>query len=436
MLNELYNWVGFLVVASLAWLVTAIFVQRRTAWSRRAKQIILLGVFLRIVGAYARYEVFFQLYDGGGDATGYYVAGLEYARSIRDFEFGILLDRSLWWVGKWWGTQFVRFVSGFVITLIGPTMRGEFLVFSLFAFAGLMFFTRAFNHTFPWVPHWRYLAWILLWPSLWFWPASVGKEAFVLLCIGLAVAGHVGSGRSPNWGLFGLGVGLAFCVRPHVAAVLVGAALASNWLTTRQLRTPADVVRLVAVAVLSLVVGLSALQRMGIEQVDLEGVQEFMEHRADLTTTGGSAIGTSGGGLADAPMAFVNILFRPFPWEAHHPLALFASLEMVLFWLLVWRRRKALRGVLKDWRKSRLLTFSLVFALGYILMIGLVFHNLGIIARQRVLVFPFLFLLLEATPWPERQRPTGTPGARREALGRSATAHRRISPEPPAGARP
>lgn len=396
-MDTVYNWLGFLIVAALAWVVTSVVLQRHPEWARRTHQVILLGVFLRVVGSFARYQVFFQFYDGGGDATGYYVAGVEYAQSLRDLNFAVLLDRSMWWVGRWWGTQFVRFVSGFVITLIGPSMRGEFLVFSLFAFGGLVLCGQAFNRSFPWIPRWRYLSWLLLWPSLWFWPSSVGKEAFILLCIGLATAGHVGSGRSPNWLLFGAGVGLAFCVRPHVAAVLVGAAVASNWLTTRQLRTPADVARLVVVALLSLVVGFAALQRFGVEQVDLEGVQEFMEHRATLTVTGGSAIEGSGG-LVDIPMAFVNILVRPFPWEAHHVLALSSSLEMVVFWFLVWRRRAVLRQALVGWRENRLLTFSLVFALGYVLMIGMVFHNLGIIARQRVLVFPFLFVLLEAAP--------------------------------------
>lgn len=421
-MDTFYNWLGFVIVAALAWVVASVALQRHPEWARRTHQIILLGVFLRIVGAYARYEIFFQFYDGGGDATGYYVAGVEYAQGLRNLDFGILLDRSLWWAGRWWGTQFVRFVSGFVVALIGPSMRGEFLVFSLLAFIGLVLCGRAFHRTFPWVPRWRYLAWVLLWPSLWYWPSSVGKESFILLCVGLATAGHIGSGRSPNWLLFAAGVGLAFCVRPHVAAVLIGAALASNWLTTRQLRTPADVARLIVVAVLSLAIGLAALDRFGVEQVDLEGVQEFMEHRAGLTAKGGSAIATSGG-LVNIPMAFVNILVRPFPWEAHHVLALVSSLEMIAFWFLVWRRRAVLRQALVGWRKNRLLTFSLVYAVGYVLMIGLVFQNLGIIARQRVLVFPFLFVLLEAAPDVDHR--SVQPSDARHLLPRFG--HRRVS---------
>jgi hypothetical protein len=399
-----YSWAAFMVVATVAWLAAALLVQRHPEWGRWTRRLILIAVVLRVIGAAARYEVFFRFYDAGGDAVGYYVVGLTYAKSFWNLDFAIVLDRSLWWVGQWWGSQFLRFVSGAVLTLIGPSMRGEFLVFSLFSLAGLLLFGRAYRRSFPWAPLERYLAWILLLPSLWFWPSSVGKEAFVLLCMGMVAAGHAGDGKKPNWLLMATGLGLAFCVRPHVAAVLIGAVGASQWLAKRQIRGPGDVARTVLVGVLVVVVGVAALERLGVDQVDLEGVQEFMEHRADMTAIGGSAIGSRGGGMSDVPMAFVNILFRPFPWEAHHAFAMLSSLEMVLLWALAFRRRRTLKEALRGWRQNRLLTFALVFSLVYVLMIGLVFHNLGIISRQRVLVFPFLFLILEAQPVPVRRR--------------------------------
>jgi hypothetical protein len=419
-LDTAYSWAAFMVLATVAWLATALWVQRHSEWGRWTRRLILIAVVLRVIGAAARYEVFFRFYDGGGDAVGYYVVGLTYAKSFWNLDFAIVLDRSLWWVGQWWGSQFLRFVSGFVLTLIGPSMRGEFLAFSLFSLAGLLLFGRAYRRSFPWAPLERYLAWILLLPSLWFWPSSVGKEAFVLLCMGMVAAGHAGDGAKPNWLLMGTGLGLAFCVRPHVAAVLIGAVGASQWLVKRQIRGPGDVVRTVLVGVLVVVVGVAALERLGVDQVDLEGIQEFMEDRADMTAIGGSAIGGSSG-LSDVPMAFVNILLRPFPWEAHHAFAMLSSLEMVLLWAFVFRRRRTLKQALLGWRQNRLLTFALVFSLAYVLMIGLVFHNLGIISRQRVLVFPFLFLILEAQPVPARRRvpkAAPAPGPRRPDRGR------------------
>jgi hypothetical protein len=75
-------------------------------------------------------------------------------------------------------------------------------------------------------------------------------------------------------------------------------------------------------------------------------------------------------------------------------MALVSSLEMVAFWALAIRFRRRLWSVLRSWRTSRLLRLVIPFALFYILMIGISFQNLGIIARQRALVMPALLLVL------------------------------------------
>lgn len=393
-----YDLFGFFFVAVLAVGVGLVVAQRREDWSRRLTLVFVSGLLLRLVGSTLRYEIFFRYYHGGGDAGVYYSQGLFYASLFRRLDFGVLFDPSHWYLGHWWGTQFVRFLSGFVLTFLGPTMRGEFLVFSLFAFLGLMCCLMAFRKAYPWVPAAHYARWILFWPSLWFWPSSVGKEAVVMLAIGLTVWGHVGNGQKTRWGPLAAGLGLAWAVRPHVAAVLIVSAMISHWfLRQKRGKGPVGLLRNVLVAVLALVVAVAALQRLGVDQVDVESVQEFMSHRAQLTATGGSEIMPSGGWLA-IPMAFVNILMRPFPWEAHNAMALVSALEIVVLWFFVWRRRRTIWIALRRWNRNRLLSFALPFAVLYVLMIGLVFFNLGIIARQRVLVMPFLLLLLEARP--------------------------------------
>jgi hypothetical protein len=133
--------------------------------------------------------------------------------------------------------------------------------------------------------------------------------------------------------------------------------------------------------------------QLGVE-ADLEGVQEYMDHRSDFTLRGGSSLEGVPTGITGIPMAFVNIWLRPFPWEAHNLMALFAALEVVLLWWLAWRNRRFLRTSLSTWRKDRFLTFGVIFLAGYTIIIGLTFGNLGIIARQRSPMFPFIFLIL------------------------------------------
>lgn len=392
-----YELIGFLLLSLVALLAGVVISGRRPDLAPAVRNLLLAGLALRIVGSSLRYEVFFRFYEGGGDAGVYYYMGLFYAEHLRALDFGILFDSSLWALGQWWGTQFIRFLSGFVLAVIGPSMRAEFLAFSLLAFGGLLLYGRAFRQAYPWVRPELYLRWILLWPSLWFWPSSVGKEAAILLALGLAAAGHVGDGRKPNWLLLAAGIGLAFAIRPHVAAVLIVSAALSSWFLAQ--RRGGSVLRTVLVALLALVVTVAAFQRLGVD-TDIDSVQDFMQQRAQMTSTGGSEIAVSSGGWSSVPMAFVNILMRPFPWEAHHALAMVSSLEMVALWFLVWRRRKNLWKALRQWNRNRFLSFALIFTLFYVVMIGLVFFNLGIIARQRVLVFPSLFLLLEARAIP------------------------------------
>lgn len=393
-----YDGFGFLLISAAALLAAGVALTRPIPVT--VKRLVVLGVVLRIVGSFLRYEVLYRVYDGIGDAVGYYSVGVIYSARILDLDVSLFSSEN-WWAGNWWGTQFIRYLSGFVLALIGPTMRGEFLVFSLLAFVGLCLFALAFHRAYPHLPPHRYLAWLCLWPSLWFWSSSVGKDAILLLAGGLVTAGFVGRREKLQWRLLIPGLVLATAVRPHVAAMIVLVMALAQWLGPGGRRwTVWRFAQGLLITLLAVVVVQSALSQLGLEDADAEGLQEFVARRALLATSGGSAIETPTTGLAAVPMAFVNILMRPFPWEAHNPQALMASLELVVFWALLWWRRRRVWQVLRHgWRSDRLLRFALPMTAAYVIMTGLVFGNLGIIARQRILVFPFLLLLLEAMPY-------------------------------------
>lgn len=138
-----------------------------------------------------------------------------------------------------------------------------------------------------------------------------------------------------------------------------------------------------------------SLRAFGLEGPDLEGVSEYQQFRASKTMTGGSQVASPSGGLASLPVAYANVLLRPFPWEAHNPQALLSALEILVFWALILRRRRRIRRALSLWRSHRIFRFSVFFVLLYAALIGITAFNLGIIARQRVLVWPFLFCLVE-----------------------------------------
>lgn len=414
----MYNLFGFLLLSALALGVTTAATERSWVPSK----LLLLAVGLRILGSTVRYELLFRFYHGFGDAVRYYREGLDLTERIWGASASAL---SLgFWVpqfGDWWGTPFLIRVSGVVLSFIGPTMRGEFLVFSLLSFLGLYAIATAFRNTGMGRHRSLWFATLLwAWPSLWFWPASVGKEAVLMLAIGLVTLGYVGKGEAIRWIPFAAGLALAFFIRPHVALVLALSGMAAHWIAGWERFTPRRFLEALVALVLVVVAFAGMRAQFGLADADLEGMVEFVQYRTEQTLEGGSQIRSVPLGPAGAPLAFVNVWMRPFPWEAHNMTAAVAAVELVVFWALVWRRRRGVLYTLRHWRRHRMLRFALPLLVVYTLMIGLTFGNLGIIARQRAPVFPFMILLLAAAP--ERVTAEGrqTPGQRPSGVRRAA----------------
>jgi hypothetical protein len=148
----------------------------------------------------------------------------------------------------------------------------------------------------------------------------------------------------------------------------------------------------------------AALDLLGLAAPNSETLQAFILETAENTNQGGSAIERSSTSPATAiPMAVVNILGRPFVTEAHNTMALVSALEMMVFWGLVMYSRRRLASVFWRWRSNRLLRFASLFSVLYVLMLGVTFQNLGIIARQRTLVMPALLLMVAAAAAPAVQ---------------------------------
>lgn len=402
-------WLAHDIIAVTAIIAVMLGVACAVSFSRLPKTLKLLvyaALALRIVGSWLRYTVLYEFYGNIGDAGGYYRRGLEYAALLWQLDFSSFFDPSLWVRGKWWGTQFVSIPSGVVLAVTGPSVRAEFLVFSLLGLLGLVGFAVAFRRSYPQVPLARFARWLWLFPSLWYWPSTVGKEPLIIMGLGLAVAGFIGRRDRTNWPLLFVGMFFVFAVRPQVAAVVLLSFLMAQWLSSPRRRAPAPA----AQGLLILLVGLGgiwiSLKIIGVDGFDIEGVQDYLG-RVTARTDGGSTVGVVGVSWTGIPMAMINILFRPFIWEATNMAMTMAALETVLLVGIVWFRRRNLVHVLRNWRADRFLCTAILFTLLYASLLGMITVNLGIIARQRIFLYPFLFLLLEAAPLvrrPQRSR--------------------------------
>lgn len=391
----MYNILGFILFSALSIYGASLFASR--AGHIYPPRLIYVAVGLRIFGATARYEVLERFYHGVGDAGLYFAKGWEIARMA--WRLDLPLFSPWFWTegGRWWGTPFMDKLSGLAVTLVGPSMRAEFLFFSLVSFAGLVAATEALRRVQPaWAVPYARLLW--LWPSLWFWPSSVGKEAVVVAAMGLLTLAYVGRRGRTQWLLYAAALALAFAIRPHVAAVLALATAAAYWLGSWQRITPRRLLEGVAALLVFFAAFYGMRAQFGLGDVDLEGMREFVEYRAAQTVTGDSSIEAVPVGPSGLILAFVNIWMRPFPWEFHNLTSLFAAIEILLLWAIIVRRRRSVVYALRHWRDHPLLRFAAPLLFGYTVMIGLTFANLGIIARQRSPMFIFLFMVLFAAP--------------------------------------
>jgi len=402
------DWLALVLVVLLGGGVLYGALRRKTPF-QAAPLLLLLALVARPVGSMARYDLAREFYGHPGDALHYYESGLERSDQLLALDFSFLEEED-----RWWGTPALELISGLVLTVVGASIRAEFAVFGLASFLGIAFLVMALARAQPPPTTRGYLLMVAFWPSLLYWACSIGKEAVLVLATGIVTLGYVGDGRRARWGLAVAGIALAFVIRPHYAMVVAAAMAIAELLARRGRLDVRRAIEVVAVGLAALVVARLAFSQLGIEAYELSDVRAFVDEASGQTAQGGGEISLAEGALA-VPLAFVNILFRPFLFEAHHVLALGSAIEMTVFWGVVLYRRRTSWAAVRNWRRHRFLRLALPLALLYTLMIGITFSNLGIVARQRVLVLPLLFAFPFAAPPRPRARPRPERGAGEKA---------------------
>jgi hypothetical protein len=405
-----YDVVAFVLVALVALSAAAALARGRT-WYLPA--LLLAAVALRVVGAELRHVIIFRYYKGFGDAVLYFENG---QRLLERHGLLGLFDLQVWFGGpSWWGTRFLNKVTALVAGVTGPSLRAEFLVFSLLAFAGLYLAAAAFRNVGP-QPQVRQVTMALwLWPSLWFWPSSIGKEALMQLGIGTVALGAAHLLRQRL--LVGLAVGLAggwvlWVVRPHLLA-LVTVAAGCAYLAGRVRAGPRGATGLIGRPVGLLVVVLlmaftvsQGADFLGIEELSLSSIEAELDEQTERSAQGGSQFDNGDNSLnpINLPRGAVTVLLRPFPWETDSPLQLLASLESVLLAGLIVARLSSVREALVRARATPFLLYGWVLTILYAATFSS-FANFGLLVRQRSLVLPALFVLLALEPARRRTPP-------------------------------
>jgi hypothetical protein len=381
-------------------------------------QLLVAALALKLFGALVRYWVAVDIYDGIADAFEYHRVGVELAMHFRGGNF----DTGLASLN---GTDFISFFTGIVYTITGPSIFAGFLLYSWLAFAGMFYLYRAFTIAIPDGNKRSYARLLFFMPSMLYWPSSIGKEAWMLLTLGLAAFGTARLLTGRPWrGLVVAGVSLwlAVIVRAHVAGMVVLGLVLAYLLVRppRRLGALGPAVKLFALAAL-VVVAVALLGRTqsyllekGIDPQD--GVTSVLAETGSRTDYGGSNFEAPSTGvwLAKLPLAAVTILFRPFPFEVHNAQAAITALESSLLLCLAILRRRAIGQAVRHLRRWPYVAFVLVYSTLFVVAFSSI-ANFGILARERTQLLPFFLVLL------------AVPGSRtRQAAASAATTDRRV----------
>ena len=356
--------------------------------------IIMVALVLKLLASIVRYVMTFEVY-GSGDAMVYIDRGATFAEQVRQGDLSYEIT-----TGGGVGTHFIRRITGYVFAVIGTTSIGGFFVFSWFGFLGMCLFYRAFRIAVPHGEARRYALLLFLLPTLLYWPSSVGKEAWMLLTLGLGAYGvaRVLSHRPAGYTLFIVGLLGSAAVRPHMTALLA-VAFALSFLLRRS--PNGSLFGLVAKIVGSvIVVGATvwaigaAEERFDVEGEGLAGAEQVIDQTAEQTSKGGSEFDAARPtSPLDVPGAVFTVMFRPLPHETHNLQALATSLEGVFLlglFVLSWPR---LRRLPKEMLRNPYVVFACTYSLMFMLAFSS-FGNFGILARQRAQMFPLILIIL------------------------------------------
>jgi len=370
-------------------LALGILLTRRAAREEQRfdlRSIMVIGIALRGIGAALRYSA-------PVDANVYHSEGIRIAEGIRNFDLYPDPGRSIP------GTGWIRYFSGVVHVLDFDDMMATFLVFTFLAFVGAFLCYRAFTHAVPNGNHRRYALLVFLWPSLVYWPSSLGKEAWMIFGIGVASWGvsRFLTGRAAAGLLVGtLGIVILSLVRPHVALmVLVGFAVAL-FARPAERKTSARLVARLLSIVLLLIGGSYVAARASQLLKNEDDITLALDSTVAQTEQGGAAFKASVVRTPlDYPEGFVTVWFRPFPTEARGGGApqLASSFENMVFLGLIlasWRRILDLPRALV---RIPYVTYAMTYAAAFVYAFSAI-GNFGILARQRTQGMILFFVIL------------------------------------------
>jgi len=363
--------------------------------------IMTASLILHLLAAPAQIFVVDHFYHGVADWLRYDGQGRSLAVGFRHLDFslapghlkGIVNDGS------------VSIATGGVYTLVGTNQLAGFLVFSWFAFLGTILFFRAFSLTFAGADTKRYAYLLFFLPSEIFWTADVSKEAIMMLALGLVSYGAAKFLARRPGGLWMalVGVGMGFLVRPNeLLLVVAGFTVAMLVAQSGSLARASPGRRFLSILFFGAVLGVSIY--LTLHYLHGSGGSLNLNQVSQNNSTGGSGGISYSSSPAAYPRDVYVVLFDPLPINFHGLSGLIAAAENTFILVLILASFRQLRVVPRAAFARAYVMMCVVYSAAFLYTFAAL-GNLGLITRERTLLFPFLLVLLAIPRGPKGQRP-------------------------------
>ena len=310
--------------------------------------------------------------NSGGDSISYFLDGQS-------------------WSGRFSvGTDAVSAISALLVSGLGLSILGTFLVFNVFGQIGLLAFWGSLKQATigKALPIRALVTLIIFLPSVSFWTSALGKDALSFMATGLALWSSLK--LSKRGLLMAFSILLMLMVRPHMAGIMVLAVTAASLMDSRASIIKKLVLGLFASGASAALIPF-ALRYAGVgELVSVEVLSEYIDQRQKYNTEGGGGVDIASMSL---PMQMFTYLFRPMLFEARNLFSLAAAVDnSILLLLFLFGFYSLLHGRKSGLGENRV--FMWVYVFGSWLILAMTTANMGIALRQKWMFVPMLIFLL------------------------------------------
>jgi hypothetical protein len=416
-----------LVVAGVALLITVQVARRISLAERdpRLYRLIVTALIVHLLATCVQIWVVDHIYHGITDYNKYISQGTVLAPRFRAFNFSLAGTNI-----KVLGEGAVGVAAGVVFAVVGVNKLAGFLVFSYLSFVATLCFYRAFTMTFPDADRRRYALMVFFLPSLLFWTAGISKESMMYLSLGVIAYGaaRVLAHRPGGGVMLVVGTLIGVYVRPQEVMLLLAAFALAGFFRRRSGRRMRGLRRLAVMALqAALLVGAVVLT----QQLGKTAPVFNLNQLAKNNTIGGSAVPYTPG-PAGYPHDVYVVLFDPTV-NAHGNTQRVAAAENLVIIILILSSLKRLRYVFRVAFMRPYVLLCLMYSVAFPYAFAAL-ANLGLIDRERVLLLPFLLVLL-AIPVSPKGAPKTLPWELSGRVRRSRRNTNRWHPRPVGGYR-